>query len=59
MTQPDREAEIAKRAYAIWELEGRPKGRDIEHWLRAEAELDEAKPAKQRRTRADRARRPD
>ena len=37
---PDRHAEIAKRAYSSWELEGRPTGRDIEHWLRAEAELE-------------------
>jgi hypothetical protein len=27
------------RAYYIWEAEGRPEGRDIEHWLRAESEL--------------------
>ena len=36
----DRHAEIAKRAYTMWELEGRPTGKDLEHWLRAEAELD-------------------
>jgi hypothetical protein len=28
--------EIAERAYAIWEREGRPHGRDLEHWLTAE-----------------------
>ena len=37
----DRHAEIAKRAYALWELEGEPTGRDVEHWLRAEAEYEE------------------
>jgi hypothetical protein len=37
---PDRHAEIAKRAYTMWELEGRPTGRDLEHWRRAEAELE-------------------
>lgn len=31
--------EIARRAYAIFEQEGRPEGRDMEHWLRAEAQL--------------------
>jgi len=31
--------EIAKRAYALWEQEGRPHGRDLEHWGRAEREL--------------------
>jgi hypothetical protein len=29
---------IAQRAYAIWEQEGRPQGKELEHWLRAEAE---------------------
>ena len=38
----DRHAEIAKRAYALWEVEGRPRGRDLDHWLRAEAELEAA-----------------
>lgn len=31
--------DIATRAYAIWEQEGRPDGRNIEHWHRAEREL--------------------
>lgn len=52
---PNLEEEIAKRAYAIWEQEGRPKGREMEHWLRAEAELKAPKPTKGKRTRADRA----
>lgn len=26
-------------SYQIWEREGRPHGRDLEHWLQAEAEL--------------------
>lgn len=30
---------IAKRAYAIWEEEGRPFGRDAEHWQRAVNEM--------------------
>jgi hypothetical protein len=33
------EQAIRKRAYAIWEEEGRPWGRDVDHWLRAEAEV--------------------
>jgi DUF2934 family protein len=36
---PNRQGEIAERAYRIWEGEGRPSGRDIDHWLRAEAEV--------------------
>lgn len=31
--------DIARRAYQIWEAEGRLDGRDITHWLKAEAEL--------------------
>jgi len=36
---PDHNSEIAKRAYVIWEGEGRPSGKELDHWLRAEAEL--------------------
>lgn len=43
----DRQVEIAKRAYSIWEMEGRPSGRDLEHWLRAEAEVERAASAKE------------
>ena len=38
MMTPDH-GEIAKRAYRIWEIEGRPDGRDLDIWLRAEAEV--------------------
>lgn len=31
--------EISQRARQIWEREGRPEGRDVEHWLQAEEEL--------------------
>ena len=33
------EYEIRTRSYLLWEAEGRPRGRDVEFWLRAEAEL--------------------
>jgi hypothetical protein len=36
---------VEKRAYEIWEQEGCPHGLDLDHWLRAEAELSSA-PAK-------------
>lgn len=29
---------ISKRAYAIWEEEGHPDGRDHDHWLQATSE---------------------
>ena len=31
---------ISERAYSIWEREGRPAGKALEHWLQAEAELN-------------------
>ena len=54
---PDRHGEIAKRAYSIWELEGRPSGRDLDLWLRAEAEVqaEAAKPAPEPTIEAERA----
>jgi hypothetical protein len=36
----DRHVEIEKRAYLFWMAEGRPQGKELEHWLRAEAEVD-------------------
>jgi len=30
---------ISERAYSIWEQEGRPTDKALEHWLQAEAEL--------------------
>src|SRR5215472_7602017 len=33
------EQKIRERAYALWQQEGCPHGRDTEYWLRAEAEL--------------------
>ncbi len=33
------EAEIARLAYEIWEMEGRPEGRDLDHWMMARKQL--------------------
>ena len=41
MSRQDR---IRDRAYQLWEEAGRPSGRDLEHWARAEAELRVAPP---------------
>jgi hypothetical protein len=30
---------IARRPYQLWEREGWPEGRDVDHWLRAERNL--------------------
>ena len=48
-TPPRREPthdEIALCAMSIWEAEGRPQGRELEHWLLAESRLRQGcKPA--------------
>ena len=33
------EAAIRQRAYAIWEAEGRPQGREWSHWAQASEEI--------------------
>lgn len=33
------EDRIRKRAYEIWEQEGQPHGREVDHWLRAAEEI--------------------
>ncbi|MCZ0961207.1 DUF2934 domain-containing protein [Paracoccus benzoatiresistens] len=35
----DHQERIRLRAHEIWESEGRPEGRDADHWSRAEEEL--------------------
>ncbi len=32
----NREEEIRKIAYTMWDLEGRPEGKSLEYWLAAE-----------------------
>ena len=36
----EKERRIRERAYDIWQREGRPHGRDAEHWRRAAAEIE-------------------
>lgn len=36
----DREEKIRFRAHAIWVSEGKPVGRDAEHWERARSEVE-------------------
>lgn len=33
------ESDIAQRAALLWEREGRPEGRALDHWLQAEAQI--------------------
>jgi hypothetical protein len=32
---PEREQRVRERAYAMWESDGKPHGRDVEYWERA------------------------
>jgi hypothetical protein len=36
--EADRERLIRERAFTLWQEEGCPEGRQVVHWLRAEAE---------------------
>ncbi len=38
----DLDKRVQQRAYEIWESEGRPEGRQQEHWQQARTELSEA-----------------
>jgi len=38
----DREEQIRQRAYQLWEQDGRPVGREDEHWRRARDEVETA-----------------
>ena len=39
MDNEDDEARIRTRAHELWEAPGRPEGRELEHWMEAQAEL--------------------
>ena len=43
--RPSRHEEISLIAYGIWEQEGRPKGKEAEHWLLAEKIWEERQKA--------------
>jgi hypothetical protein len=55
MINNDLTPHILRRAYELWESEGRPQGRDKVHWFLAEAELSNgayltvAEPSKSKR----------
>jgi len=46
------EEAIRRRSHEIWIEEGRPEGRDLEHWLEAEAELEREQQKRDLRTTA-------
>jgi hypothetical protein len=35
----DRRQTISEKAYRLWEMEGQPQGRELDHWVRAESEV--------------------
>ncbi len=38
----NKDKEVRELAYNIWEQEGRPQGKDVEHYLRAKSILEES-----------------
>ncbi|WP_108003282.1 DUF2934 domain-containing protein [Mycoplana dimorpha] len=42
----DRDEEIRRRAYGLWESQGRPEGSQERHWQQAEHELEAEERAK-------------
>ncbi|WIJ23476.1 DUF2934 domain-containing protein [Devosia sp. RR2S18] len=53
------EDQIKRRAYELWEADGRPAGQDQSYWFKAVAEMATAvaaniKPARKRATRTTR-----
>ena len=63
MALAHQDARIRERAYALWEQEGRPQGREWDHWTRAAGEIEtggrasqsNGKPAQPRATEAPKA----
>jgi hypothetical protein len=41
LSNGNKEQRIRERAYRIWEEEGRPLGKEKEHWQRARVQIDE------------------
>jgi hypothetical protein len=39
MDDRPKESEVQQYAYQLWQKEGRPVGRDLEHWFRAQKDL--------------------
>lgn len=54
VTDIEIESKTRDQAYAMWEAEGRPEGRAVDHWLAAEATCQ---PDAQSKARANRLRR--
>ena len=60
---PTQENQIAERSHQIWEREGRPEGKHLQHWYQALAEFEEESapqeaPSKARRPAAAASRKP-
>ena len=46
-TKPD-ESSVRNRAHHLWEVEGKPEGKDKDHWHQAEKELSSPEPGEDR-----------
>jgi hypothetical protein len=50
VTDIEMQSQTRESAYAIWEAEGRPEGRAVDHWLAAEATCRPPVQSRARRT---------
>ena len=50
-SDPDLDTRIKARAFQLWESEGRPEGREAEHWDQARQELAEEEGADEGQSR--------
>jgi hypothetical protein len=53
----DRETRVRERAHRLWEQEGRPSGREVDHWDQASREIDAEDGILAARKKAPRAKR--
>lgn len=52
----DRETRVRERAHHLWEQEGRPSGREAEHWHQASREIEAEDSPVAAKTKAPRTR---
>jgi hypothetical protein len=55
---PELRRKIEEHAYSLWEADGRPEGRALEYWLRAEQAVSEQPVSEQETPRRKGATRP-
>lgn len=54
---PESQLKIQEKAYQIWEAEGCPENRELDHWVQAEKQIN-GKISKSKSNRAPQAKKP-